>query len=111
MTAPRRVRTLWSVPADVKDIDWPPWVGPVVAAAVGGLRTLVDHAGTGFLVETRDPADYAAYIAEILDHPRLARDMSARAAQRARRYTWSTAAGELRRLYATLTERQLVDCP
>jgi D-inositol-3-phosphate glycosyltransferase len=84
---------------------------PVVAAAVGGLRTLVDHAETGFLVETRDPADYAAYIAEILDHPRLARDMSTRAAQRARRYTWSTAAGELRRLYATLTERQLVDCP
>ena len=84
---------------------------PVVAAAVGGLRTLVEHARTGFLVEARDPADYAAYVAEILDHSRLAHDMSMRAAQRARRYTWSTAAAELRRLYAELTERQLVDCP
>ena len=28
---------------------------PVVAAAVGGLRTLVDHGRTGFLVEGRDP--------------------------------------------------------
>ena len=82
-----------------------------MAAAVGGLRTLVEHARTGFLVEARDPADYAAYVAEILDHPRLAHDMSMRAAQRARRYTWSTAAAELRRLYAELTERQLVDCP
>ena len=28
---------------------------PVVAAAVGGLRTLVDHGRTGFLVKGRDP--------------------------------------------------------
>ena len=36
---------------------------PVVAAAVGGLRTLVEHGRTGFLVEGRDPADFAAYAA------------------------------------------------
>ena len=30
---------------------------PVVAAAVGGLRTLVDHGRTGYLVEGREPAD------------------------------------------------------
>ena len=40
---------------------------PVVAAAVGGLRTLVDHGRTGFLVEGRDPAVYAAYAEEILN--------------------------------------------
>ena len=33
---------------------------PVVAAAVGGLRTLVDDGRTGFLVDGRDPADFAA---------------------------------------------------
>ena len=33
---------------------------PVVAAAVGGLRTIVDHGRTGFLVEGGDPADFAA---------------------------------------------------
>ena len=33
---------------------------PVVAAAVGGLRTLVDHGRTGFLVDGRDPDVYAA---------------------------------------------------
>ena len=42
---------------------------PVVAAAVGGLRTLVDHGRTGFLVEGRDPAVYAAYAEQILDQP------------------------------------------
>ena len=84
---------------------------PVVAAAVGGLRTLVEHARTGFLVDGRDPGDYAAYVAEVLDHPRLAQEMSDRAARRARRYTWSTAAAQLCHLYSELTERQLVDCP
>ena len=31
-------------------------------------------------------------------------------AARARRYTWSIAAARLRRLYADLTARQLVEC-
>ena len=42
---------------------------PVVAAAVGGLRSLVDDGDTGFLVDGRDPADYAAPVATLLDDP------------------------------------------
>ncbi|MGH9211353.1 MAG: glycosyltransferase [Acidimicrobiales bacterium] len=84
---------------------------PVVAAAVGGLRTLVDHGQTGFLVEGRDPAVYAAYVREIEEHPDLARMLSTDAARRARNYTWSTAAARLRRIYADLTVRELVECP
>ena len=45
---------------------------PVVAAAVGGLRTLVDHGRTGFLVEGRDPRRSPRRIDEILDDPALA---------------------------------------
>ncbi|MDP1819844.1 MAG: glycosyltransferase [Acidimicrobiales bacterium] len=83
---------------------------PVVAASVGGLRTLVDDGRTGFLVEGRDPAAFAGCIATILDDPGLARAFGERAAARARGYTWSTAAGRLRRIYADLTVRALVDC-
>ncbi|MGQ0521339.1 MAG: glycosyltransferase [Actinomycetota bacterium] len=83
---------------------------PVVASAVGGLRTLVDHGRTGFLVEGRDPADFAAYTAELLHHPVLAADMARRAAARARGYTWSGAAARLRRLCTDLTSRSLVEC-
>jgi D-inositol-3-phosphate glycosyltransferase len=83
---------------------------PVVAAAVGGLRTLVDHGRTGFLVEGRDPAVYAAYAEQVLTNPALARMLSHDAAQRARDYTWSTAAARLRRVYADLTARSLVEC-
>lgn len=84
---------------------------PVVAAAVGGLRTLVDHGRTGFLVDGRDPDAFAAYAGELLDAPLLAAEFSAAAAERARRYTWREAAARLRRLYEDLTSRALVECP
>ena len=83
---------------------------PVVAAAVGGLRTVVDHGHTGFLVEGRDPAVFAAYVDEILDNAVLAGELRQAATARSRRYTWSTAAARLRRLYADLTARSLVEC-
>jgi D-inositol-3-phosphate glycosyltransferase len=83
---------------------------PVVAAAVGGLRTLVEHGRTGFLVEDRDPASFATWAQRILDEPAPAADLSRRAAERAAGYTWSTAAGRLRRIYGDITARALVDC-
>jgi D-inositol-3-phosphate glycosyltransferase len=83
---------------------------PVVAAAVGGLATLVVPGITGFLVEGRDPGDYAAYVAKLLDDPGLAALVGAQASALARRYRWSIAAGRLRRLYADLTARRLVEC-
>jgi D-inositol-3-phosphate glycosyltransferase len=81
---------------------------PVVASAVGGLQSLVDHGHTGFLLDRRNPVDVAKAIAEILDSPQLADTMGAAAAERAARYTWGFAAARLRRLYVDLTSRQLV---
>ncbi len=83
---------------------------PVVAAAVGGLLTLVEHGGTGFLVEGRDPAAFAGRVAELLGDADQAARMSARAARRARGYTWSGAAERLRQVYAEVTARSLVEC-
>jgi D-inositol-3-phosphate glycosyltransferase len=83
---------------------------PVVAAAVGGLRTLVDHGRTGFLVEGRDPEVFAAYAEQILDNPALAGLLAEGAARRARSFTWSTAAARLRRIYADLTARAPLEC-
>jgi len=83
---------------------------PVVASAVGGLLTLVDDGLTGFLVQERDPAMFAARISAILDNPALAASMRTRASERARRYTWSFAAARLRRTYADLAVRGLISC-
>jgi D-inositol-3-phosphate glycosyltransferase len=83
---------------------------PVVAAAVGGLRTLVDDGDTGYLVEDRHPEVFASAVDALLADPARAQRMGEAAAARARGYTWSTTAARLRRLYADLTARQPVDC-
>ena len=83
---------------------------PVVAAAVGGLRTLVEHGRTGLLVDGRDPAAFAAATADVLDRPGFAARLGSAAAERAQGYTWSLAAGRLRRIYVDLANRSLVDC-
>jgi len=83
---------------------------PVVASGVGGLLTLVDHGETGYLVPDRDPALFAHYLREIIDHPSHAAALGRRGAERARRYTWSFAAARLRRLYTDLCARELIAC-
>jgi D-inositol-3-phosphate glycosyltransferase len=83
---------------------------PVVAASVGGLRSLVDDGSTGFLVEGRDPAAYAAPVATLLDNPELAAEIGIAASAHSRSYSWSTTAARLRRLYGDLVARGLVRC-
>lgn len=83
---------------------------PVVAAAVGGLRTLVRHGETGFLVEGRDPGIYAAYLDELLANPGLATKMAADAVDRSWSYRWADTAEGVAEVYDQLTRRALVDC-
>lgn len=83
---------------------------PVVAAAVGGLRTLVEHGETGFLVDERDPAIYARHVRDVLASDALARSLSKAAVALASGYTWSITAARLRRIYADITSRALVRC-
>lgn len=84
---------------------------PVVAAAVGGLTTLVDHGRTGYLVEGRDPARFAAHLTDLLaDRGGLRAAMGAEAAARAARYTWSGAAAGLAARIDALMSRELLLC-
>jgi D-inositol-3-phosphate glycosyltransferase len=83
---------------------------PVVASAVGGLLTIIDDGETGYLVPRRDPALFAEHIDELLAHPTMARAMGAKAAEKARHYTWSFAAARLRRVYADVSTRDRVEC-
>jgi len=83
---------------------------PVVAAAVGGLRSLVDDGVTGFLVDGHDPAAFAQRVSELLEQPLLAAEMGEAAVARSGRYSWSITAARLRRLYGDLVARGLVQC-
>jgi len=83
---------------------------PVVANAVGGLLTIVEHGQTGYLVADRDPDVFARHVTDLVNQPVLARTLGINAAERARRYTWNFAAARLRRVYADLAARDRVMC-
>ena len=83
---------------------------PVVASAVGGLTTLVDHGHTGFLVEAPDPAAYADAVRRVFARPLAAERLSTAAVLRARRYTWRAAARTLVELHDELAAGCLVEC-
>jgi D-inositol-3-phosphate glycosyltransferase len=83
---------------------------PTVASAVGGLTTLVEHGHTGYLVDGRDPDDYAAHVDAILADPVLARRLAISGAARGRTYTWTGSANRLRRIYHDVGSRALTPC-
>jgi D-inositol-3-phosphate glycosyltransferase len=82
----------------------------VVAAAVGGLTTVVDDGTTGVLVDGDDPREWAAHLDALIGNDQRRRDMGRAATRRARRFTWAEAAGRLRRVYADLATRTPVPC-
>ena len=75
---------------------------PVIAAAVGGLRYVVDDGKSGFLVEGHDPADHAARLLQILSDPALAAAMGETGARSALRFTWDATASEILDVYREL---------
>jgi D-inositol-3-phosphate glycosyltransferase len=76
---------------------------PVVAAAVGGLRTAVRHGYSGILVDSRDPSHYASAVRELIEAPaRLAR-LASGAREHASRFGWSATVDSLLQLYSAVT--------
>ncbi|WP_419929795.1 glycosyltransferase [Candidatus Poriferisocius sp.] len=83
---------------------------PVVAAPVGGLRSVVDHGRTGFLVDDPTPEAFAAQVAALINKPLLAAEMAMNAAERARLFSWTAMAKSLQATYRRAQSRVPVDC-
>ncbi len=75
---------------------------PVVAAAVGGLRSVVR--GGGLLVQGHDPADHAEAMLAILADPGLAARSGAAGAREALAFSWDATTLEVRSVYRELLE-------
>lgn len=72
---------------------------PVVAAAVGGLRTAVRDGISGVLVDGHDPARYARVLGDLVSAPRHLRMLQKGAIAHASRFGWEQAVDELMTLY------------
>jgi D-inositol-3-phosphate glycosyltransferase len=65
---------------------------PVVAAAVGGLTTVVRDGVTGLLVDGHDPADYARAMSRLVDAPAYRDRLGSAASLHARGFAWERTA-------------------
>jgi D-inositol-3-phosphate glycosyltransferase len=65
---------------------------PVVAAAVGGLTTVVRDGVTGLLVDGHDPADYARAMVRLVSAPAYRDRLGSAAALHARGFAWERTA-------------------
>jgi D-inositol-3-phosphate glycosyltransferase len=73
---------------------------PVVAAAVGGLRTAVRDGESGVLIDSHDPADYARVLRRLAAAPPALARMSAGALRHASAFGWTAAVDRLLGVYA-----------
>lgn len=83
---------------------------PVVASDVGGLRTLVDQDHTGQLVESPTAEAFARSVLRVIEDRETAERYAVASVQRARRYTWRSAASQLIAIHDELRAGQLVEC-
>jgi D-inositol-3-phosphate glycosyltransferase len=72
---------------------------PVVAAAVGGLTTVVRDGGSGLLVEGHRPGDYARAMERIVNAPDLRARLSAGAVAQAAHFAWERTADRTVEVY------------
>ena len=72
---------------------------PVVAASVGGLRTVVKDGTSGVLVDGHDPADWARVIMRLVRAPGRLRALSAGAHRHASAFGWSETVDRLAKVY------------
>lgn len=75
---------------------------PVVGTPVGGLSNVVAEGRSGFLLEERDPAAFAARLKTILSDPQLAGALGDEASRIAATYSWSHTAQRFCELYDCL---------
>ena len=73
---------------------------PVIAAAVGGLRTAVRDGRSGVLVAGHDPASYARALRELITKPRWRESLAAGGVVHASRFGWSRTVDRLLAVYA-----------
>lgn len=77
---------------------------PVVAASVGGLKTVVAHQESGLLIENHDPQNWAKQISDLMNNPTLRSKLSQGAVKQAKNFSWDGTVENLLSVYQTALE-------
>lgn len=78
---------------------------PTIGFRSSGLMESIDDGGSGILLDSRDPGEWAAAISGLLGNPRRIMQLSRTARGFAEQFSWGTAATSLLGIYAALGAR------
>lgn len=78
---------------------------PVIGVAKGGVADIINHGVDGYIAAPKDPADFAAKIALLLDKPDRRALMGTQARLTAQNYCWKTINGKLINSYKQVIEK------
>jgi D-inositol-3-phosphate glycosyltransferase len=81
---------------------------PVVAASVGGLRTVVRHGVSGVLVDSREPASYARAMRDLIATPGALARLSRGAPEHAARFGWPRTVDRMLQMYGAVMSKAAV---
>ncbi len=84
---------------------------PAVAADVDGLRSIVVDGETGYLIQDRDPEQYADRIAGLIEDHSLRSRMSNTARARAETLSWDSTVSNLCEVYERVSSPHLIGVP
>ncbi len=83
---------------------------PVVASDVGGLKTLVEHGASGYLVSRRTSEEFSKFLVKVLEDPALAELLKKTANSLSASYRWRDAGLRLQSVLMELTAKELLEC-
>lgn len=79
---------------------------PVIAAEVGGLKTVINHQDSGVLVKGHDPKIWADELIKLLSNSELLKKLSQGAVNKAKAFSWDKTVDQLLNTYQTALENQ-----
>jgi D-inositol-3-phosphate glycosyltransferase len=107
------VTTPWYEPFGITPVEAMACGTPVIGAAVGGIKSTVIDAQTGYLVPANDPMALAERLAWLHHHPQTAQRLGWAGMHRAyRHFTWRKVAAQIVDVYnAAIESSPLYDLP
>ena len=76
----------------------------------GGLKTLVEHGASGYLVSRRTSEEFSKFLVKVLEDPALAELLKKTANSLSASYRWRDAGLRLQSVLMELTAKELLEC-
>jgi len=92
--------SLWEEPFGITALEAMAASLPVIANAVGGLKQIIKHKKTGFLISRGNPNKFYHAIIQLVTDKGLRRQMGEKGKSRAKEFSWNKVMDEYKTVFS-----------